>query len=401
MSTATNKYVEIHLLQSFPASNLNRDAAGNPKEAPFGGVRRARISSQCLKRAIRTAPVFAEQTGVPLGWRSRYMMDLLRQRLEGKDATEVARVLNAFVPFYFGKLDEEKGRAATAAFFSAGELGVIAEALLSQWTALVAEAVEETAGEQEEGAEPQTKKGKGKKKANGGGDTVTTIAAQLIKQRVGWTDAPDIALFGRMMAHDPTLEIAAACQVAPAISVHRHMPEQDFYTALDDFLGDEASMLGSTAYTSAVFYRYARVDWDLLCRNLNGDTQLAEKTLRGFLHATLVAVPTGKQNSFAAFNLPELALGIARQGGVAWNLSNAFETPITPLSGGGLMTPAVQALLGYYEDTVELWGKDSILGTALTLQRRYQDVTGEAATTVVPNMNDWVQTLVQHIISEE
>ena len=47
------KLIELHILQSFPVSCLNRDDVGAPKTATFGGVNRARISSQCLKRAIR------------------------------------------------------------------------------------------------------------------------------------------------------------------------------------------------------------------------------------------------------------------------------------------------------------------------------------------------------------
>ena len=45
--------IEIHALQNFAPSNLNRDDTGAPKDALFGGTRRARVSSQCLKRAVR------------------------------------------------------------------------------------------------------------------------------------------------------------------------------------------------------------------------------------------------------------------------------------------------------------------------------------------------------------
>ncbi len=46
-------FLEIHVIQNFAPSNLNRDDTGSPKECVFGGYRRARISSQCFKRAIR------------------------------------------------------------------------------------------------------------------------------------------------------------------------------------------------------------------------------------------------------------------------------------------------------------------------------------------------------------
>ena len=57
--------IELHMLQNFPPSNLNRDDIGQPKDCEFGGYRRARISSQCIKRVTRLHPLFAQYTGVP------------------------------------------------------------------------------------------------------------------------------------------------------------------------------------------------------------------------------------------------------------------------------------------------------------------------------------------------
>src|ERR1700726_3904869 len=48
-------FIEIHAIQNFAPSNLNRDDTGSPKDCEFGGHRRARVSSQCLKRAVREA----------------------------------------------------------------------------------------------------------------------------------------------------------------------------------------------------------------------------------------------------------------------------------------------------------------------------------------------------------
>jgi hypothetical protein len=56
------KLIELHILQSFPVFCLNRDDVGSPKTAAFGGVNRARISSQSLKRAIRE---YAQRAGYP------------------------------------------------------------------------------------------------------------------------------------------------------------------------------------------------------------------------------------------------------------------------------------------------------------------------------------------------
>jgi len=48
-------FLDLHVLQTVPPSNLNRDDTGSPKTAVYGGVRRARVSSQAWKRAMRQA----------------------------------------------------------------------------------------------------------------------------------------------------------------------------------------------------------------------------------------------------------------------------------------------------------------------------------------------------------
>ena len=358
MSTATKpKYIELHLLHTFPVSSINRDGAGNPKDALFGGQRRARISSQCLKRSARISATFAEAVGAPIGVRTRWMITPLRAALTqaGFLAEEVEKVLLAFIPLYCGKLDGDKelaaaGRVATAAFLSRQELDTIVAALGDAWHEILA------------GDKPDA-------------TVLGKIAAKLIKDQIGWTSAPDLALFGRMMAHDPRLQIVAASQTAHALSTHRADLEYDYFTAMDDLLDDattgrgEASMLASTAYTSATFYRYHRFDWDLLARNLNGDLSLARQTLRAALLATLEALPTGKASGFAHFTPPDLVLAVAREGGVAWNLVNAFERPIPP-SRDGYIQPSIARLLDFYAHTLTLYGERglrSVLGTALVV----------------------------------
>ena len=63
-------YLDIHVIQSLPPSNVNRDDTGSPKTAVYGGVRRARVSSQSWKRAIRQ--YFLEECAEDLGIRSSY-----------------------------------------------------------------------------------------------------------------------------------------------------------------------------------------------------------------------------------------------------------------------------------------------------------------------------------------
>ncbi len=56
-------FVNYHILISHNPSCLNRDDMGMQITAIFGGTRRVRISSQSLKRAIRTSDYYREQFG--------------------------------------------------------------------------------------------------------------------------------------------------------------------------------------------------------------------------------------------------------------------------------------------------------------------------------------------------
>ena len=80
--------VEVHMLQNHAPSNLNRDDSGSPKEAVFGGFKRARISSQCLKRTVRRSDVFSEKMAGILGTRTRMLPELVKNRLLEKGLDE-------------------------------------------------------------------------------------------------------------------------------------------------------------------------------------------------------------------------------------------------------------------------------------------------------------------------
>jgi len=339
-------FVELHMIQNFSPANLNRDDTNNPKDCEFGGVRRARISSQCIKRAIRTSPLFAETTGVDVGTRTKWLMDLLRKRLVTEDAPEEKKqeattVLTAFVPKYASKLDKGSEKTAVLLYLSEAEIDSVVEALRENWDDLSDEKTQE--------------------------NTIKQLVKTLVKAHKGQTGAPDIALFGRMLAEKPELGLEAACQVAHAISTHRVTMEMDFFTAVDDLSPEDtagAGMMGFTGFDSACFYRYARIDWNQLLQNLNGDADLARRTVEGFLRAAVAAVPSGKQNSFAANNPPSLLLAVVRQDGMGWSLANAFERPVRPRRDAGLVAPSVEALDTYWGRLCQVYGTDTLVRTA-------------------------------------
>jgi CRISPR system Cascade subunit CasC len=363
-------FVELHMIQNFSPSNLNRDDTNNPKDCEFGGVRRARISSQCIKRAIRTCRVFREVTGVDAGTRTRWLMRLVRESLvhAGKAEAEVDTIAPLFVDKYADGLDKES-RTKVLVYLSTAELRELTQSLLDRWSELVAEDTRDAA--------------------------ISKLAKPYGKKRKEVTSAPDIALFGRMLTAQPELNLEAACQVAHAISTHRVTMEMDFFTAVDDLQESEetgAGMMGFVGFDSACFYRYARIDWRQLVKTLRGDEDMALRTVEGFLRASLAAVPSGKQNSFAAHNPPSLSLAVVRRDGMGWSLANAFERPVRHDREGGLVAPSVAALDQYWGRMCDVYGTSTLVTTAaLALEAdlpldRLQDAR-------VQNVDQWVSAV--------
>jgi len=374
-------FIELHLIQNFAPANLNRDDTGNPKDCEFGGARRARISSQCIKRAIRSEDVFKQTIGAPTGERTKRFIGKLTEMLAaaGKPEVEAQKVASEFLTAFASKLDgKDATQTAVLLYFSPSELQGIIAALAANWAGV-------TIADDKKRAE-----------------ALGQLVKGLVKEYKGRTSAPDIALFGRMLAEKPELNIDAACQVAHAISTHRVTMEMDFYTAVDDLRPEDtagAGMMGFVAYDSACFYRYARLDWEQLVKNLDGDAALARRTVEGFMRASVAAIPTGKQNSFAAQNPPSFLLAVVKPQGMAWSLANAFERPVRPGSDG-LAAPSVAALDAYWGRLVAVYGLEAgAKVTALTLD---EDLPLQALKDYrAPTWEAWIKATVEALPAGE
>ena len=358
-------FIELHLIQNFVPSNLNRDDSNNPKDCEFGGHRRARISSQCIKRTIRTSDVFQQCTQVKNGRRIDYLFDLLYppMKAEKPDApdTEITTVLRTFIRVYAGDFNEKRqNRTKVLIYFADDEIQPIVKTLAENWESMVQVASE---------MEGETKKKLKQQKPIRG---VLTKVIDATKDR---TSAPDVAMFGRMLAENPNLNHHASCQVAHAISTHRVTMDVDYFTAIadkkDDLLeiDDEdnemgAGMLGLTGFNSSCYYRYARIDWRQLVKNLKGSTDIAQRTVEGFIKASLDKVPTGKQNSHAHNNIPSFALTVVRKDGMGWSLANAFEKPVRPQQNTGLLEPSVARLDQYWHCLKQAYGDETLVTVA-------------------------------------
>jgi len=350
----TRTIVELHALQTVPPSNLNRDDTGAPKTAVYGGVRRARVSSQSWKRATRRA--FHELLDPSeLGVRTRRVAELLAGRIRGLDdsitETEAWDLAAETVRAATGTKVEPPKRKASAKeggstpppeakyllFFSARQLDGLAELAV---------------------------KGRDDIKAFFKDSGNKAEAKQIANSR----HSVDIALFGRMVADGADINVDAAAQVAHAISVHQVENESDYYTAVDDHKEREdddagAGMIGTVEFNSATLYRYAAVDVDLLSRNLGKGlredeplTEPVRRAVEAFIQGFITSLPTGKLNTFGNHTLPD-AVVVKIRSTRPINFVSAFEEPCRPdQGGGGHMREACERLARYIPEIERAYG---------------------------------------------
>ena len=340
-------FVELHMIQNFAPSNLNRDDTGSPKECEFGGYRRARISSQCLKRAVRMR-----------------LPEILPER---ELATRSKRVvMERAVPALVARGHEAPmARAAVERALAAVKLGVNDDAetqyLLFLANSEIEALVEACHRNFEQLSRAVEKSAKTKKEAQ---KEIPDEVRKAVETVLDGGKASDLALFGRMIADLPDKNRDAAAQVAHAISTNRVSPEFDYYTAVDDLnpKGETgAGMIGTVEFNSACFYRYANVDLAQLADNLKGDRELAGRTLEAFIRASIEAVPSGKQNSMAAQNPPSFVMAVVRRAGL-WSLANAFLTPVSPHEKEDLVRQSIGRIDHEWGALTRMYGARPIVG---------------------------------------
>ena len=284
-----NQFIQLHLLTSYPPSNLNRDDLGRPKTAVMGGELRLRVSSQSLKRAWRTSDFFnTDDLKSHKGIRTKKMglevFETLKNKgVDEKQAKEWAKLIAGF-------RGEEKNKKGS-------QFGKLKKSDKDNNT-------KELEIEQLVHFSPEEKQ------------AINELCSILAKRKSAPTKEElkkllqenhksiDIAMFGRMLASATKYNTEAAVQVAHAISVHSVVVEDDFFTAVDDLNKEEDDMgsahLGETEFSAGLFYLYICIDIKLLLKNLSNDKKLTDKALNALIESSTQVAPTGKQNSFAS-----------------------------------------------------------------------------------------------------
>jgi CRISPR system Cascade subunit CasC len=357
------KLIELHILQSFPVSCLNRDDVGSPKTATFGGVPRARLSSQCLKRAIREYAQDHLPDARFHGERTKLIVKPLAEALKkhgvGDDKTAMEHATN--VADKLAKLDAKSTKDPDTV--QVGTLTFLAPSEIDSIGRQVAELL----------------------KNNPTSKDYEKRLDQFCKAS-GLMDGADIALFGRMAASMPSLTLEGAAMFSHALSTHRADNDLDFFSAVDDRKPKDddagAGMIGTLEFTSAVYYRYAAVNLDLLKdhdhlgRLTHGERC---KVVNAFIRATLRAVPGARKNSMNANVAPAFVLGTFKNAGQPLQLINAFERPVR--SSNGFIDASIDALKEHHKSLKDTWGITCDTEVAIP------DV----------NLDEFVQTLVAHV----
>lgn len=395
------KHLELHILQSFPVACLNRDDLNSPKTAIFGGVQRARVSSQSWKRAIRELAKEEYKTYYG-GQRTRFLAGEIKKELTGLGCEEKrAYALAMSLGHYLAKIDAKNiTKVKTLMFFSPDEIKKLANVLFNleeekistltnAFFRLDITALEkDSEGDDEETGDDSGEKGQSKKKKSESGEkalsqkqftkTISAIlktpigAAFRGKDAVQVKDASDIALFGRMVANDQSLKLEGAAMVSHALSTHKVDNEIDFFAAVDDLQPEEeagAGMTGTLEFNSATYYRFAALNLDMLYsknekdENKKGHLNVLspeerKEVVRAFIEATLQAVPGARKNSMNAATLPGYVLGVVRHSGHPVQLVNAFEKPVRAHGGKGLFETSLEAMKTEREKLNATWGLD-------------------------------------------
>jgi CRISPR system Cascade subunit CasC len=366
-------FLDVHALQTVPPSNLNRDDTGAPKTAVYGGVPRARVSSQAWKRATRT--YFKEEhllDASELGVRTKKIVEAVADRITALDPSltgETALRLADETVKAAGLKTEVPKRKATAAKDGEPEPAPQSKYLVflstRQLDGLARLAVE--------GAADIT--GFLKDKENKG----------RAKQIADTHHSVDIALFGRMVADDADINVDAAVQVAHAISVHRVDNESDYYTAVDDENTDAetgAGMIGTVDFNSATLYRYAALGVHQLAANLGQGlredeprTDPVRRAVEAFVHGFVASLPTGKINTFGHHTLPDAVIVKLRTTRPV-SFVAAFEDPVRGETGG-YVREASERLAEYIPDIERAYGdEDSTLTWVLRVGPNTQKLAG-------------------------
>ena len=336
-------FIDIHAIQTVPPSNLNRDDSGSPKTALYGGVRRARVSSQSWKKAMRDWFGLQDDADILHGLRTRNLQRLIIEDISKRN------VFNDLEP---DERDERIQELSDAIVQALGFDPNAKNSKMTQYLILISKSqVRDIVDVVLNRIEPTS-------------TVFNKDDKKLLKTKLNGSNSVDLAAFGRMIADDVDLNVDASVQVAHAIGVDAVQTEFDYFTAVDDMANEKgeddkanagAGMIGNVEYDSATFYRYANIGISQLEKNLEHDEEFERRAVEALIKSFIESVPSGKQNTFAAWTLPSLVL-IEIRDSRPLSYVQAFEKPVRNSKDESVSTSAVKTLMEYVENIDAQYG---------------------------------------------
>lgn len=312
-------FINIHALISHPSSMMNRDDSGMQKTAVFGGSTRSRISSQCLKRAIRQSELYGKAVAEK-SIRTNKFDELFEVCKKAMPDTDEKMIEDVLLNLGSKVTPDKKTKIRTFDAVQPYAIGAIREAI---------NMVE---------------------------------AGTDLKELKKIVQIPtfDVALSGRMDASCPERNVEAAMSVAHSLTTHSADIEVDWFTACDDLAEQGSGHIGTTEFSSGVFYRYASINVDLLAKNVKGSVEDVANIVNTMINCFAQVSPDAKQKVFAAHNKADFVM--ATQSNQPLSLANAFRKPIK--NSGEVMEDSITALVSHYEKLSKAYELES---TAIAL----------------------------------
>ncbi|MDH6120953.1 CRISPR system Cascade subunit CasC [Kitasatospora sp. GAS204A] len=357
-ATAPARFIDIHVVQSVPFANLNRDDNNSVKTVRYGDTDRTRVSSQSWKRAVRQ--YFQQTIGE----------NALRTRRIGARVTHLLETERAWP----ADLARRAGQHAAAGSSIKFELGKDDPVVLTNAMVYVPEtAVAELADLAQEFRTTLESAKDIKKPADKSVLPKDRIDA-ILRTRNGV-----INLFGRMLAEVDDAGVDGAVQVAHALTTHGTDVELDYFSAVDDVTstwGDTtgSAHMGHTEYSAGVFYRYATIDLADLLANLGDDHQAARELAEAFIEAFILSLPQAKKTATAPHTIPDL-VHVAVRSDRPLSYAAAFEKPVRSHDEGGYATASRTALNTYATAANKLLGHRGVV-TSGWASLEDKDLTG-------------------------
>lgn len=343
---SNKNFVNFHVLMSHSPSCLNRDDMGMQKTAIFGGTRRIRISSQSLKRAMRTSQYYREQFGKPSD-RTKHLTllrDKYREQLEDKfDQAVIDTVLMAVagvktIDDLKQEVKKGKGNETDKVKLIGTESGAVAA-----WSVFEIEKYCELYKQLQEQYSDDKQLAKAWEKE--------TKKERFNKFNAAFKNSVDIALSGRMATSGIMTSVDAALAVAHVITTHTVDGDLDWFTAVDELTRESGETgsghLDTQEFSAGVFYRYASLNLGQLQENLGGaDREEVLEIAARTLHMLATVIPEAKRNSTAPDNPADFVCVTLSDQPIS--LANAFEEPVR--SKNGFIKPSIQRLADYKEN---------------------------------------------------